>query len=299
VKFTPPNTSRNYRYSIEDIKEYGIFMLDSHGRVSSWGKGARHHLGYTESEVVGKNFLMFFRNNNLVVRTTKNALKMAVAEGNYLYQEQCIRKNRKVFWGSIALTVIMDTLGKLQGFSVILRDTTDQVKTQNIRIHQSMHDYLTGLPNRRYLEETLKDSIHTIKKGMLLGVLFLDFNNFKRVNNSGHKYGDLILSAIAQRLQEHAREKDIVSRLGGDEFIIVFRDFKKIEDLKRIAENTLKLFRKPIKVGKKTFTITVSIGVAVYPKDGRTVNDLLHHSDMALYQAKKSGGNSYEFYSKS
>jgi len=292
------NTKNNYRHSIEGIKEYGIFILDSDGRIASWGRGAQHHLGYKEREIVNRHFASLFRDNNLVARATENALKLALAKGNYHYQERCVRKNGRSFWGSIALTVILDKLGKHQGYSVILRDTTDEMRTQHVRLHQSTHDFLTGLPNRRYLEENLKELIRQTRKNSLLGVLFLDFNNFKRVNDMGHKYGDLVLAAIADRLKNHVREEDIVSRLGGDEFIIVLTAFKNIEDMKVAADKVLKLFQKPIKIGKNKFNVSVSIGIAVCPTDGRKVDDLLHHSDMALYQAKKNGGNRYELYSK-
>lgn len=129
--------------------------------------------------------------------------------------------------------------------------------------------------------------------------MYLDFNNFKAINDlHGHKYGDLALIEIAHRLSKSIRSTDMVSRLGGDEFIVLLRGFKNPTQIKAFAKKILRAFQKEIWVGKRKFLTTVSIGIAIHPKHGKKPADLLHHADVALYNAKKAGGNKYEVYSK-
>jgi len=137
------------------------------------------------------------------------------------------------------------------------------------------------------------------KKGDSCAVLFLDFNNFKHVNDEqGHGFGDLVLVQIAARLLKGIRITDMVARLGGDEFVILSSGFSDTEDIKIFAEKIIRMFQIPFTIGKKTVRTTVSIGVALYPQDSKKASQLLHYSDMALYEAKKSGGNQAWFYNK-
>lgn len=133
----------------------------------------------------------------------------------------------------------------------------------------------------------------------MVAILFLDFNNFKAINDKhGHKYGDMALIEISHRLSKGIRISDMVARLGGDEFVILLRGFENQKQIEDFAKKILKIFRKEIIVGKRKFTTTVGIGIAIHPNHGKRASDLLHHSDVALYEAKKAGGNRYVIYSK-
>ncbi len=154
-------------------------------------------------------------------------------------------------------------------------------------MHRSTHDYLTGLPNRRLFEQNLLEAIDNNKKN-LVAVLFLDFNNFKHINDQqGHRFGYLVLVQIAARLTKGIRITDLAARLGGDEFVVLAPGFTDAQEIKNFVEKVLKIFQKPLKIGKKTIRITVSIGVAIYPTDANKASQLLHYSDVALYEAKK------------
>jgi diguanylate cyclase (GGDEF)-like protein/PAS domain S-box-containing protein len=292
------DAEKSYQSLIESVKDYAIFMLDKNGKVLSWDQGAKKQLGYNRREIVGKNFSIIFMPEDIKKGVPKLDLKEALSEGRYLDERQYRRKNGKTFWSSGVLTSTIDKKGNPQGFSKIMRDVTEQKALHETATHQSTHDFLTGLPNRRFFEETFFKAIHGAKGKNLLALFFLDFNNFKKINDAqGHKTGDFVLIEIAHRLTKGIRLSDMVARLGGDEFVILSGGFVSVKDIKKFSEKILRIFRVPI-IKQNNIRTTVSMGVAIYPTDSTKTADLLHYSDTALYEAKKLGGNQYRFYSE-
>jgi len=288
---------QNYRSLVENIQDYAIFMLDKKGCVTSWDQGARKQFGYTRKEVMGKNFSFLFSPSDIKKGVPNSDLAVALDKGRSLDEREYVRKNKTSFWSTGVLTSTIDLNKTHIGFSKIMRDITEQKDLQKTVLHRSTHDYLTGLPNRGFFEEMLLKSIHDEKKKNFLAIFFLDFNNFKLVNDEeGHRVGDLLLIEIAARLTKNIRLTDVAARIGGDEFVLLLRSFEKQEDIKKFADKILKVFKPQIVVGKKKIKTSVSFGIATYPNDGKKAGDLLHHADMALYQSKKKGGNQYNFY---
>jgi diguanylate cyclase (GGDEF)-like protein len=163
---------------------------------------------------------------------------------------------------------------------------------------RALHDPLTGLPNREALEEKFKQA-RGGNNSRKTALLFLDMDFFKKVNDThGHEFGDRILKIIADRLKNSVRETDIVARLGGDEFIIVADNALLTDDMKKIAQNVLDAFSEPFNEDGREVSLTASIGVAIYPDHGDNFHILLRHADAALYKAKESGRNKFEFYSE-
>lgn len=274
-------------------------MLDKKGNILSWDQGAEKQLGYVRKDIIGKNFSKIFTPEDAKRGVPELDMKVALSEGRHLDERQYVKKNGKLFWASGVLTSTTDKQGKHQGFSKIMRDVTEQKNLQATVTHQSTHDFLTGLPNRRFFEEVFSRAVQDTKGKYLLALFFLDFNNFKHINDSkGHRIGDFTLIEIADRLTKCIRLSDMVARLGGDEFVIVAGGFEDAKAIKKFSEKVLKMFRSPIKILKHKINTTVSIGVAVYPTDSTKTADLLHFSDSALYDAKKVGGNQYRFYSE-
>jgi len=156
--------------------------------------------------------------------------------------------------------------------------------------HQANHDSLTGLPNRAFFEGRLIRSLrNAAKQGERVGVLFLDSDRFKQINdNFGHAAGDAVLVAVATRVRAQLREEDLVARLGGDEFAVLLTPLHKIEDAERIADKIIASMDVPIAVpGQAQVFTSLSIGIAVYPEHGITPNALLNAADAAMYQAKR------------
>ncbi|HEV2227974.1 MAG TPA: EAL domain-containing protein [Steroidobacteraceae bacterium] len=190
--------------------------------------------------------------------------------------------------------------------AVTVHDVTVRrvVENQMLERHQRLdhlahHDQLTGLPNRLYLAAHLPDALADAKeKGTLLAVLFLDLDRFKHINDSrGHETGDKLLKTVAQRVRSTMRSQDVVVRMGGDEFVVVMTDVKNTDKVNEAAERINEALSAPMVVDGRTLVTTVSIGVALYPRDGLDMGELLRHSDTAMYQAKDRGRNNFQLFS--
>jgi diguanylate cyclase (GGDEF)-like protein/hemerythrin-like metal-binding protein/PAS domain S-box-containing protein len=164
--------------------------------------------------------------------------------------------------------------------------------------HLAYHDALTELPNRILLADRLELALaNADRKKECLAVCYLDLDGFKPVNDQfGHEGGDEVLKTIAQRLLHVLRTNDTVSRVGGDEFVLLLGDLKNPEDYKELLARVLLEIKKPIQLGKEKVSVTASIGVTIYPLDNSMVDTLVQHADRAMYQAKQAGKSSYVLY---
>ncbi len=292
-------SEQTYRSLIENVKDYAIFMLDTKGIITSWDQGARKLFGYQRNEIIGKNYSILFSKEDLKNKIPHSDMVSAVSEGRHLDERQYVRKNRSKFWSSGVLTSSTDKKSAHHGFSKIMRDVTEQTDLHKTVVHNSLHDFLTGLPNRSYFEEHLIDCIDKIKKEEFLVIFYMDFDNFKKINDTqGHEAGDQVLIAITQRLIHNIRKSDLVSRFGGDEFVILAKGFKSKESVKIFAQKIVSCFKTPVGIKRKIINTSVSIGIALYPTDEVKPGLLLRYADLALYQSKKLGGNQYQFYKK-
>lgn len=191
-------------------------------------------------------------------------------------------------------------LKSYQKVVVIIRDITEQHKSSETIRQQAYFDALTLLPNRFLALDRLSKMIEDSKRsGEYVAVLFLDLDDFKKVNDSvGHGMGDKLLVAAAKRLTRSVRKSDTVGRLGGDEFIVLLRTLSGETRAAAISEALLRVFREPFRIDGRELVLTVSIGIATYPENGDSASDLLRNADTAMYQAKKSGRNTYSFFTK-
>lgn len=164
--------------------------------------------------------------------------------------------------------------------------------------YQATHDSLTGLPNRSYSLQKLKDAISCCErnnKKVLL--MYIDLDNFKQVNDTlGHAAGDIILKATSERLLQALRKTDTVARLSGDEFLVVINELENLQQATELAIKILHLFDQPFKMDKHIFQTSTSIGLSIYPDDAKNAETLLKSADMALYKVKGNGRNNFSFY---
>lgn len=181
----------------------------------------------------------------------------------------------------------------------LVRSNAELQRSASRLSHQANHDDLTGLPNRKLFHERLQQSLQWASSNQqLVALLFLDLDGFKQINDTlGHKVGDLLLKAVADRLTRCLRGSDTVSRLGGDEFTVILPAIPTYQDAGRVAEKILITLDKPFQLNEQRVTVTTSIGIAIYPNDGDEVDALIKQADLAMYQAKQAGKHRYCFIS--
>ena len=162
------------------------------------------------------------------------------------------------------------------------------------------HDQLTGLPNRHYLSTFLPQAIADARAaGNVLGVVFLDLDRFKHINDTrGHETGDKLLQEVARRLRSCVRDTDVVIRMGGDEFVVVFRNVKSYDEVTMGANRIIESLNAPIVIDQHPLQTTGSVGISLFPRDGADMGELLKHSDTAMYQAKDRGRNNVQMFSQ-
>lgn len=164
--------------------------------------------------------------------------------------------------------------------------------------HLAFHDPLTGFLNRSSFAEYTAEAVHRAKRvGWTMAIMFLDLDRFKLINDSlGHDTGDQLLRLTAERIRGALRESDILFRMGGDEFTAILEDVNIPEKTVEVAHRILDVIAKPIKLQGEEFTISASIGIAAYPRDGESADDLVKCADTAMYHAKELGGNCFSFF---
>lgn len=216
--------------------------------------------------------------------------------GGELWQR---RKDGEQFLASLEANEVCDSSGQRLYWVAVLTDITDRKRAEQELRYLANYDTLTGLPNRTLLGERLAHSLIRARRlGNKVGVLFLDLDRFKHVNDSmGHAAGDRLLKAAAARIVTSVREADTVARLGGDEFTIVLEDLKDMQEAEQVARKLLVGFERPLEIdGQNEVVISPSIGVSLYPEHGQVPTDLLKHADTAMYHAKDRGRNTYQVY---
>lgn len=186
------------------------------------------------------------------------------------------------------------------GIAITSRDVTEHRRRSDRVNYLAHHDHLTGLANRTLLFERLRQAILNAQNHEhKVAVFLLDIDYFKQINDSlGHAEGDVLLATVGQRLLSSVRESDTVARMGGDEFVIVMPAFRTIEDVERCAQQIICNASRPVQMSGPEISLTLSIGVSIYPEGGRTAEELLRNADAAMYTVKEDGRNSVRIFDK-
>jgi diguanylate cyclase (GGDEF)-like protein/PAS domain S-box-containing protein len=203
--------------------------------------------------------------------------------------------NKEARWWELSGTPMLDERGNHVGFRGVGSDVTEQRESSEKIAYLARYDTLTGLPNRLMLNEALGDAMRYAKQWRTrCAFLMIDLDRFKSVNDSlGHLVGDQLLAQVSRRLKELMGENELVGRLGGDEFAIVIRDASERGRVETVARRVIDRLSQPYQIDHHTLYVGASVGSAVAPRDGKTAEELMRNSDLALYRAKDEGGGNH------
>ncbi|MFA7282100.1 MAG: PAS domain S-box protein [Sterolibacterium sp.] len=279
----------------------GMVIIALDGRLLKVNQALCRMLGYGHEELESMNFEDLTPAEDLA---SDLAMRRKLLEGElpqWQAEKRYLRKDGGFLWVQLTASVLRDTHGAAQYFDVQVEDISERRQHQEQIRQLAYFDALTGLANRRLLQDRLEQVLHKAQRDVTLAAtLFLDLDHFKQVNDvHGHEAGDELLKAAAQRLTQCVRRGDTVARQGGDEFIVVLAEISDIPAAERVAAKIVQALAMPYELKALSLTITVittSVGIAIYPTHGNNVQDLLKQADLAMYAAKEGGRNGYRLY---
>lgn len=255
--------------------------------------------GYSRSEVIGRNcrFLQCEDTDQIGIQNIRWALQKGT-EGHALLRNY--RRDGSLFWNELRVAPVFDKAGRITHYVGVLNDVTETKRYQEQLEHKANFDELTELPNRNLLMDRMQQAIaHSVRNRHGFALAFLDLDNFKLVNDSsGHDVGDKLLKLVAQDLKKLIREVDTLARIGGDEFVLLIHQERDIEMVGIILNKILVQLSRPYPINGKEFNVTCSIGVCLYPDDGKDTTTLLKNADTAMYKAKERGRNQISSYTQ-
>jgi diguanylate cyclase (GGDEF)-like protein/PAS domain S-box-containing protein len=285
--------------TILDNAAEGMMVLSPGGMIERFNRQARHIFGYEagEAHALTLKHLTLELNYDHVAEPESAPALMQRLVGSH---RELIGRRKDASLFPLELAVSEITIGPgIAKFTAVVRDITER-KSWETRIYNLAYsDSLTGLPNRLLLRDRLEHAVAAAQRNRsLVGVLFLDLDHFKSINDSfGHHVGDALLREIGERAKSCVREIDTVSRLGGDEFVVVLPELREGVDAGAVARKILAALSQPYRIDSLEIAITPTLGISIFPDDGSDCDTLLRCADTAMYHAKESGKNRFEFFS--
>ncbi len=275
----------------------GVMLTDHDGNIVSVNPAFTKVTGYSEAEALGKNprFLQSGRHTESFYQQIWAELQ---GTGHWQGELWNRRKNGEVYPEWLTISAVPDSEGALQSYVGVFSDISYIKRSEEALERLAHYDPLTELPNRILLHAQVNHAIeHAARHRKRIAVMVLDLDGFKTVNDSlGHPAGDRLLQTIAARLLRLLRREDTVARLGGDEFAVVIENARSCDNPGLIAEKIIQAVSAPVDLDGHSALVTASVGIALYPDDGRDTTSLLQAADMAMYASKQAGRNTSRFH---
>jgi diguanylate cyclase (GGDEF)-like protein/PAS domain S-box-containing protein len=284
----------------------GISLVSPDTRIVESNSAFEDMLGYEGEELVGTTIFDYVHPDHVGEERRLFEEMMAGERDFYGLEERFTRKDGEIVWGQVATALQRDADGNPKFAISMIEDITERKLADERIAFLAYHDKLTGLPNRSLFEEMLENSLARARRhGLGVGVLFLDLDNFKLVNDSlGHHAGDMLLQQLAVRLRGCTRETDLVARQGGDEFMLLLSDLERgtgampgtdaaLLVAEVVANRVREALAEPFDLGGTEFFASASMGISLFPQDAHDAQQLLKNADVAMYQSKKTQPGSY------
>jgi diguanylate cyclase (GGDEF)-like protein/PAS domain S-box-containing protein len=281
--------------AIVQFSEDAIIATDPWGTVTTWNDGAQKLLGYTAVEAQTLSIATLFSDRDLAREIVS---RIYLGKSSRLEEALFERSDGSQVPVLLSVSPIRKSDGQLSGSAIIARDISARKETERQMAYRALHDHLTGLPNPLLLADRLAESIASAdQNGSGAAVIFVDLDGFKFVNDTlGHEAGDVLLQQVAQRLSACVRQKDLLARMGGDEFMLVANGVSSDQVALGIAERLGAALRDPFFLAHQELVVTASMGIGIYPRDGTDVSTLRRNADAAMYEAKQAGKDRIRFY---
>src|SRR5580700_6649430 len=279
-----------------------VLCTNTSGNITYLNLAAETMTGWPREEAIGKPLAEVFRIIDGPTRkTAQDPMEMAVQQNRTVgLTVNCVLIRRDGFESAIedSAAPIHDRAGRVTGAVIVFHDVSAARTMSNQMTHSAQRDPVTNLPNRLLLSDRITQAIALARRqNRPIAVIFLDLDHFKYINDSlGPATGDKLLQSVSRRLLANVRGCDTVCRLGGDEFVVLLSDIICPEDVVTSATKLLLLLNGPHSVGEKDLQIDGSIGISIYPEDGEDAEMLIENADTAMYHAKQSGRNNFQFF---
>jgi diguanylate cyclase (GGDEF)-like protein/PAS domain S-box-containing protein len=277
----------------------GAMITDTAKQIVAVNGAFTKITGYSQQDVLGKTSACLYVANT-DERLFAEMARSLNQSGHWRGEVWQRRKNGETFPVWLSASTVSNGHGAVTHYVSLFSDITSLKESQKQLERMAHHDALTGLPNRLLFHARLQHAMERARReGGQVAILCFDLDHFKNINDSlGHPAGDRLLQAVTQRLLSSVREEDMVARFGGDEFTLLLEDLREARDAGLVAEKVLKVMAKPFDLeGQETY-VSGSIGISLFPDDGRDITTLFKNADSALYQAKEHGRNNYHYYTE-
>lgn len=275
-----------------------IIMLDNHGDIVFVNEAFEKETKYIAVELLGKSPRVLCAKTE---NSTYEEMQERIQKGQTWQGELvCSRKNGETHIADTTITPIFDESGGITHYVMIGRNVTERKAYEEQLDYQAHHDSLTGLPNRLHFMKELSRRVTSKNSGRVcLSVLFIDLDKFKLINDSlGHHIGDKLLVEVSSKLKSCHRKGDMLARVGGDEFTLIVDRTTAKSAAREVAQRILDALSEPIEIEGHQFYVGASIGISNCPEDGSDAEILLKNADTAMYKAKDTGRNNYQWYTR-
>ena len=275
-----------------------IMITDRHGVIEYVNPAFEETTGFSREEACGNNpsIIKSGRNDNKEYENLWHSILRGDVYRNVLINR---KKDGALYYEEKTITPLKDSNGKITHFISSGKDITERMQSEERLHHLAYHDILTDLPNRVLLVERINNAIKQARGAeQRCAVLFIDLDRFKNINDTlGHGVGDLLLQAVPVRLLSCVRDRDTVARFGGDEFALLLEKVPNSEAVAKVAAKLIEVLSKPYDIHNQELYLSASIGISLSPDDSTDANTLIKNADTAMYRAKDTGRNNYQFYS--
>ena len=276
-----------------------VMITDADNRVLTVNPAFVEITGYSQDDTAGREPLVL--RADVMEADAHRAMWAAIhATGRWQGEINGHCRDGRDFIGWVTVSTVFKDDGSVNRRVVLFSDITEKKRADNLIWTQANYDHLTRLPNRRLFNDRMEREIKKAqRKASVIGLLFIDLDRFKEVNDTqGHEVGDLLLVEAASRIRHCVRDYDTVARLGGDEFTVILSDITEGTDIGRVAQSIIDRLSEAFVLNAQEHFVSASIGVALYPRDGATISELIKHADQAMYLAKDAGRSRFRFFTR-